>query len=356
MGDCEEDLVSKPQEELGLAFHASSTTDPAHTLETFCGEFQNLRKDQRVFEYMNIEVDKFCSIGNVRVILTFCILVFSILKVVNEKEKEREEFPGWLGQIECKYYLGIGGCKFGKACRYNHPREKTVVGPPLELNFLGLPIRLGETECPFYMRTGSCKYGADCRFHHPDPTAVGGCDPPSGYLNGGSVPLCSSASQSAVTSWSSLRISNETGPYMDTSTSYVPVMLSPRQGVHPNPEWNGYQALVYPPERSIHPPSALVVNNLTKQADASRHHQQQMLVEEFPERPGQPDCSYFVKTGDCKYRYGCKFNHPKNRAPKSPVCVLNDKGLPLRPDQDICMHYSRYGICKFGPACRFDHQ
>ncbi|KAF5791000.1 putative transcription factor C3H family [Helianthus annuus] len=44
------------------------------------------------------------------------------------------------------------------------------------------------------------------------------------------------------------------------------------------------------------------------------HHQQRpMLVSEYPERPSQPDCSYFMKTGDCKYRTSCKFNHPQSR-------------------------------------------
>ncbi|XP_010248778.1 PREDICTED: zinc finger CCCH domain-containing protein 67 isoform X2 [Nelumbo nucifera] len=273
---------------------------------------------------------------------------------VQEREKENEGSPEKTGQTECKYYLRTGGCKFGKACRYSHPREKSVVGSPLELNFLGLPIRPGEKECPYYMRTGSCKYATNCRFHHPDPTAVGGSDPLSGYNRSGSVSLHSSgASQPALTSWSSPRTSNDSVPYMEASTPYVPVVLPPPRGVHANSEWNGYQAPVYPPERCIHPPSAMILNNPTKMVNPTT--QQQTHGEEFPERPGQPECSYFMKTGDCKYRSACKYHHPKNRAPKSSVCTLSPMGLPLRPDQSICTHYNRYGICKFGPACKFDH-
>ncbi|XP_034673735.1 zinc finger CCCH domain-containing protein 67-like isoform X2 [Vitis riparia] len=269
------------------------------------------------------------------------------------KEKEKEEFPERPGQTECKYYLRTGGCKFGKACRYNHTKAKPSAVPVLELNFLGLPIRMGEKECPYYMRTGSCKYGANCRFNHPDPTAAGGYEPPSGYGNGGSVPL-QGASQSNMASWSSPRALNEPAPF-------VPIMFSPTQGVPPpNPEWNGYQAPLYPPpppERSMHPPPAFVINNTATDANVYGHHQQQQqsLIEDFPERPGQPECSYFLKTGDCKFRAACKYHHPKNRIPKSPPCTLSDKGLPLRPDQNICTHYNRYGICKFGPACKFDH-
>ncbi|KAL0442025.1 UNVERIFIED_CONTAM: Zinc finger CCCH domain-containing protein 43 [Sesamum radiatum] len=82
-----------------------------------------------------------------------------------------------------------------------------------------------------------------------------------------------------------------------------------------------------------------------------------MAVQEHPERPGEPECSFFLKTGDCKFKSNCKFHHPKNRNPKPKAnsFALNDKGLPLRPDQPICTHYHRYGICKFGPACKYDH-
>ncbi|GAV90268.1 zf-CCCH domain-containing protein [Cephalotus follicularis] len=270
-------------------------------------------------------------------------------QVAGEKVKERDESVEKSGRAECKYYLRTGGCKFGKACRYNHSRAKTGVDPVFELNFLGLPIRPGEKECPYYMRNGSCKYASNCRFNHPDPTAVGFGDSLSGYGNGGSV-SSQAASQSSIASWSSPRALNETAPY-------VPVMYSPPQRVNShNSEWDGYQAPVYPPpERSMHPPSAYVMNNpVTDMSMYSQHHPQ-MLVDEFPERPGQPECSYYLKTGDCKFKSNCKYHHPRIRFPRSTPCALSDKGLPLRPDQNICSHYSRYGICKFGPACKFDH-
>lgn len=55
------------------------------------------------------------------------------------------------------------------------------------------------------------------------------------------------------------------------------------------------------------------------------------LGDEFPERPGQPECSFFLKTGDCKYKSACKFNHPKSARSQSSACLLSDLGLPLRP-------------------------
>ncbi|KAJ4839989.1 hypothetical protein Tsubulata_030823 [Turnera subulata] len=276
-------------------------------------------------------------------------------QAVKEKVKEKEEAVEKAGQTECKYYLRTGGCKYGKACRFNHSRAKppllpakTPVLPILELNFLGLPIRPGEKECPYYMRNGSCKYGSNCKFNHPDPTAAGGSDPPLTFGNGGSASIQGS-SQTSAASWSSPGALNEPAPF-------VPIMFSPTQGVPTqSPEWNGYQAPLYPPERSMPPPPAFMINNKITQANAFAHQHQQILVDEFPERPGQPDCSYFMKTGDCKFKSNCKYHHPKNRISKTSLCPLSDKGLPLRPDQNICSHYSRYGICKFGPACKFHH-
>ncbi|KAG6683859.1 hypothetical protein I3842_12G033400 [Carya illinoinensis] len=268
-------------------------------------------------------------------------------QAAKEKVKEREEPTERIGQTECKYYMRSGGCKYGNACKYSHTRDKISGTTLLELNFLGLPIRPGEKECPFYMRTGSCKYGANCRFNHPDPTAVGGSDNPSGYGNGRSATL--DASQSSIASWSSSRKFNETAPF-------VPMVLSPSHGVpSQNPEWNGLQAPVYLPERSMCPPVTYVMGPAATETNVYTHHQQQIQVEEYPERPGHPECSYFLKTGDCKYKSNCRYHHPKDRIVKSPPCALSDKGLPLRPDQNICAHYSRYGICKFGPACKFDH-
>lgn len=87
------------------------------------------------------------------------------------------------------------------------------------------------------MRTGSCKFGSNCKFNHPDPTSVGGCDPPSRYGNGGSISL-QGVSQPSVASWSSPRTLNE--------TSFVPMMMSPTQGVAPqSSDWNGYPVNTY---------------------------------------------------------------------------------------------------------------
>lgn len=50
----------------------------------------------------------------------------------------------------------------------------------------------------------------------------------------------------------------------------------------------------------------------------------------FPERPGQPDCQFYMKTGDCKFGAVCKFHHPRERLIPPPDCLLSPIGLPLR--------------------------
>ncbi|WOG89190.1 hypothetical protein DCAR_0208426 [Daucus carota subsp. sativus] len=252
--------------------------------------------------------------------------------------KQREENFDRPGPTECKYHSTPGGCKYGKACRYNHGRPKPAVAPVTEFNFLGLPMRVGERECPYYMKTSSCKYGPSCRFNHPDPTVVGGGDP----VSQGSM-------KDSIPGWSSARTLNENAPY-------IPVMYPPSPTAAPNGKWNEYQAPVYPPpEGNLPTPPAFALRPMNIPATDANFYaypRQQLIVDEFPERPGQPECSFYLKTGDCKYRSTCKFHHPKTR---KPTFTLSDRGLPLRPDQGICSHYSRYGICKYGPACRYDH-
>ncbi|KAG9446331.1 hypothetical protein H6P81_012459 [Aristolochia fimbriata] len=272
-----------------------------------------------------------------------------------DRTKETGEVPENSAQVECKYYLTAGGCKYGKSCRYSHLGDKTGDEDSVEYNFLGLPIRLGEKECPFYMQHGSCKFGINCRFHHPDPTAV---DSTSGSQNGRSIPLQTSTMLGPLQS-----TSNEMLPqFLDAQPrTYVSSMLSPPYAVPSNQDWNSYQAPaspLLPHEWTLRLSSPPIGASSGKDATAvvdSSPLLRQNTGEEFPERPGEPECQYYMKTGHCKFRHACRFHHPKSRPSKSLPCVLSPMGLPLRPDQVICTYYSRFGICKYGPSCRFDH-
>jgi hypothetical protein len=37
----------------------------------------------------------------------------------------------------------------------------------------------------------------------------------------------------------------------------------------------------------------------------------------YPVRPGQADCAFYIKTGECSYGPTCKFNHPPDGRPSS---------------------------------------
>ncbi|CAH1430180.1 unnamed protein product [Lactuca virosa] len=80
----------------------------------------------------------------------------------------------------------------------------------------------------------------------------------------------------------------------------------------------------------------------------------------LPERPGEPECCYFMHTGNCKYGSDCKYYHPKEKIAQLAASSLGPLGLPLRPGsikrgQAVCSYYSLYGICKFGPTYKYDH-
>lgn len=76
--------------------------------------------------------------------------------------------------------------------------------------------------------------------------------------------------------------------------------------------------------------------------------------EELPERVGKPDCVFYLKTGTCKYGSFCKYHHPPDKREAAQV-VFNSLGLPMRQVEKSCPFYMRNGHCKYGAACKFHH-
>ncbi|XP_041989907.1 zinc finger CCCH domain-containing protein 37-like [Salvia splendens] len=78
--------------------------------------------------------------------------------------------------------------------------------------------------------------------------------------------------------------------------------------------------------------------------------------EALPERPGEPDCPYFLKTQRCKFGVRCKFNHPKDSIQPAGAPEDGDvPALPERPSEPPCAFYVKTGKCKFGSTCKFHH-
>eukprot|EP00252_Welwitschia_mirabilis_P001139 TRINITY_DN11074_c0_g1_i2.p1 TRINITY_DN11074_c0_g1~~TRINITY_DN11074_c0_g1_i2.p1 ORF type:complete len:335 (-),score=76.91 TRINITY_DN11074_c0_g1_i2:374-1378(-) len=249
----------------------------------------------------------------------------------------------------------------------------------MQINYLGLPLRQGEKECAYYMRTGSCKYGISCKFHHPEPTTAG-VVPASNYGVAGSPATPVSSYPPGVMSWPLTRSPYVPSPRIQGSPGYFSVYFPP-QGMMPMSTWHSLQGSASPflsPAGYQQSFGARPAYNFAQMNDSSSsamkgidtsalisHMASMKLVAEsqtsdeqkeaFPERQGQPECQYYMKTGDCKFGSSCKYHHPKERVPHTSTFMLSPIGLPLRPDQPPCTFYSRFGVCKFGPTCKFDH-
>ncbi|KAG0450664.1 hypothetical protein HPP92_026604 [Vanilla planifolia] len=76
---------------------------------------------------------------------------------------------------------------------------------------------------------------------------------------------------------------------------------------------------------------------------------------EYPERIGQPICEYYIKTGTCKFGSSCKYHHPRQGTSAVRPATLNYYGYPLRPGEKDCSYFMKTGQCKFGSTCKFHH-
>ncbi|GFZ04624.1 zinc finger C-x8-C-x5-C-x3-H type family protein [Actinidia rufa] len=204
-------------------------------------------------------------------------------------------YPERSGVTDCAYYLRTGFCGYGIRCRFNHPRDcSLVVGavgiggeefperprepacqvPLKSANFVldllnvkfylrtgtckfgafwvggGVPksphlflLKQGEKECSYYLKTGQCKFGITCKFHHPQ---LVGISTPSAR------PFYQTVQSSSIPSpnqyrgpLTSYRIGRP--PILPGSCApgaYGPLLLAP--GVVPIPGWSTYSAPVSP--------------------------------------------------------------------------------------------------------------
>ncbi|RXI02636.1 hypothetical protein DVH24_002714 [Malus domestica] len=66
----------------------------------------------------------------------------------------------------------------------------------------------------------------------------------------------------------------------------------------------------------------------------------------YPERPGVPNCVYYMRTGFCGYGGRCRYNHPRDRA--AVVAAVRATGdYPERVGEPICQYYLKTGTCIF---------
>ncbi|KAL0730152.1 hypothetical protein Bca4012_026245 [Brassica carinata] len=274
---------------------------------------------------------------------------------------EAGEFPQRMGQPVCQHFMRTGTCRFGASCKYHHPRQRGIDSftTPTSLSYyMGFPLRPGEKECSYYMRTGQCKFGSTCRFHHPVPPGV---QAPSPQLSTGQAIYSSLQSQTLPSSQQFgvviPRPQLLPGSYVQSPYGYNQMVLPP--GMVPYSGWNPYQAsLSAMPSPGTQPSmgssSVYGIRPLSPSAPVYPSGSSSNTEQSFPQRPGQPECQYFMRTGDCKFGNSCRFHHPMEAASPKGV-ALSHIGLPLRPGTAQCSHFAQHGVCKFGPACKFDH-
>ncbi|KAJ6796123.1 zinc finger CCCH domain-containing protein 5-like [Iris pallida] len=255
-------------------------------------------------------------------------------------------FPERTGQPVCQYFLKTGTCKYGTSCKYDHPRQGIGSAHPVSLNYYGYPFRPGEKECSYYVRTGQCKFGSTCKFHHPE---LGDAMAPS------AAPAFYPTVQApTMASWQVARPPMVPTPYMQPA--YGSMMISP--GVVQVPSWSPYPqtaSLALSPggQHSIQTgtlygssnrlsPSAPAYPGPYSAVASSGPSSSSQKEHMFPERPGQLECQYYMRTGDCKFGPSCKYHHPPNRIPRIDYGV-NPLGLPLRPGTQPCAFYAQHG-------------
>ncbi|KAK9077738.1 hypothetical protein SSX86_006075 [Deinandra increscens subsp. villosa] len=283
-------------------------------------------------------------------------------------------YPERIGQPVCQYYMRTGMCKFGASCKYHHPREGIGSSTTMALNVSGYPLRPGGKECSYYVKTGQCKFGVTCKFHHPQPTGMIPSPPPpppppqplsGGPLSGMPSSMYSNVQSPSVVSsqpygvlasnWPVARAPFVSGTYLPGT--YGPMLTPP--GMVPLPGWNPYQGPVHP---AASPNTQSIFGggpaySMTQLSPSAHSYPLTKSQNEhaFPQRPGEPECQFYIKTGDCKFGSSCRYHHPLEWPVQNTNFGLSPMGLPLRPGAPLCSHYAQNGVCKFGPACKFDH-
>ncbi|XP_022758061.1 zinc finger CCCH domain-containing protein 32-like isoform X3 [Durio zibethinus] len=279
------------------------------------------------------------------------------------------KYPERRGEPACQFYLKTGTCKFGASCKFHHPKHGGGSFSHVPLNIYAYPLRPGEKECLYYLKTGRCKFGITCKFHHPQPAGTSMPAPaPQFYqpVQSPSVPVPEQYG-GASTSVRVARAPLLPGSYVQGA--YGPVLFPP--GVVPIPGWSHYSAPVSPvlspgaqpavgatslyglTQLSSSTPSlAGPYPSLPSSTGPSSSNQKEQT---FPERPGEPECEYYLRTGNCKFGLSCRYHHPRDRVVPLTNCVLSPLGLPLRPGVHACSFYLQNGHCKFGSTCKFDH-
>ncbi|XP_031283371.1 uncharacterized protein LOC116142056 [Pistacia vera] len=297
-----------------------------------------------------------------------------------------DSLPERPGEPDCPYFLKTQRCKFGLKCKFNHPKENliTSVGSSGNADVFTLPDRPSEPPCAFYLKTGTCKFGVTCKFHHPKDMQM----PSAAQENG------DSKQNESVTNGTAGDL-YVPGPLV----SYAPARLHNTKGLPIRPgevdcpfylktgscKYGATCRYNHPDRNAINPAAAAAIGhplitspgaslNIGVVNPAASIYQTidprlaqptlEVGTSIYPQRPGQMECDYYMKTGECKYGERCKFHHPIDRSAPTLSAAkqasqenikLTLAGLPRREGAVHCPYYMKTGTCKYGATCKFDH-
>mmetsp|Transcript_28727 Transcript_28727/g.50545 ORF Transcript_28727/g.50545 Transcript_28727/m.50545 type:complete len:425 (-) Transcript_28727:396-1670(-) len=247
----------------------------------------------------------------------------------------------------CKYYSQWGTCSFGKTCRWNHPDGIQGTHTASAVNSGGLPIRPEEKVCVYYVKTGTCKFAQTCKFNHPEVVteemkaeALAQSENKQDYANGAGPQI--GATMQPAENYGALP-TNEKGhpsrPGAPECTFYL------KTG---NCKFGLGCKFDHPFNIAPNPAAGVQGGGQTGYGKTPDGYNSKG----YPVRYGEPECQYFMKSGECKFGQTCRFNHPEHAAVG---VMLNSKGYPMRPGFPACQFFTKTGECKFGQTCKFDH-
>jgi len=282
-----------------------------------------------------------------------------------KQELNSKGFPLRPGQEACAFYMRTGTCKFGWTCKNDHPEEtsgdgEATVTEDLDLNELGYPLNPGEPECAYYMKTGQCKFGVTCKFSHPslatsDDVLLAAQDDAS-LLD---QMLTDADTGRAVEEEEVMHVDpNEFAQEeAEVGSSAEIILNSLGYPLRPGAEQCAFYLKTGTCKfgatcRNDHPEGVSSAGGVTCELNSRG----------LPLRPGQEQCAFYMKTGTCKFGPTCKNDHPEEVEASGEEGVsapadqgLNDLGYPFNPGELECAFYMKTGQCKFGASCRFSH-
>ncbi|XP_051194169.1 uncharacterized protein [Lolium perenne] len=320
-----------------------------------------------------------------------------------EKVKFPISYPQRPGKLNCPFYMSKGSCSYGFSCQFHHPPLKAKsdgtrcpseqgnhgVAEILELNSIGLPIREGARSCTYYMRNGACRYGKHCHFNHPEHVVDSQFYAPTESEDSALQLEKSSDHHTTVDDTSHFKKSSDDATLDDTS-------YPEKSSDHPTLDDTSSSTWVLPPNilRMLLPPQKVPSSTEAKVIPAKKDSNWSSTSDnsdgccsadssdaplckqehvgstdgplckqehvDYPERPGRPECPFYMRFGDCKFASACKYHHSKDKYPTRGNLEVPSLGgeqteYPERPGEPDCPFYMKNRFCKYEAQCRFNH-